>query len=152
MNMKLFSTARSKRDATFMALVVWLFALVSGLANACLLETPGNHSNIAAGHASGAHHARAKDTPANEVIAHHDDHDDDSDASKESCLKACDDGSNAPTKLHAGVDPADPGLTVLVSLAWHTLIPVASARGRVDELQAPAVGPPIRLRYARLTL
>ena len=147
-----FSNARTQRNTTFVALLVWLFALASGLANACLLETPGNHLHIAAGHASGAHHAQAKDTPANEVIAHDDDDDDDSDASKESCLKACDDGSNAPTKLHAGVDLTDPGVALLVAFAWRTSTPLASARGRVDELQVPAVGPPIRLRYARLTL
>ena len=148
-----FSNARTKRNTTFVALLVWLFALASGLANACLLETPGNHLHIAAGHALSAPHAHANDTPVHELIALDDDHDaDDSDASKESCLKACDDGSNAPTKLHAGIDLTDPGLALLVAFAWHTSTAVASARGRVDELQIPAMGPPIRLRYARLTL
>lgn len=150
--MKPFSNSRTKRNTTFVALLVWLFALASGLANACLLETPGSHSHIAAGHASDAPYAHANDTPVHELIALDDDHDDDSDASKESCLKACDDGSNAPIKLHSSVDLTDPGLALLVAFAWHTSTPVASARGRVDELQVPAVGPPIRLRYARLAL
>ena len=78
--------------------------------------------------------------------------DDDADASKESCLKACDDGSNAQIKLQTGVDLTDPGLAPFVVFAWSATIPVASASGRFDERQVPVVGPPFRVRYSRLTL
>ena len=36
--MKLFPNTRAKRNTAFMVLLVWLFALASGVANACLLE------------------------------------------------------------------------------------------------------------------
>jgi hypothetical protein len=41
--MKLFSNIRSKRSIAFIALLVWVFALASGVANACLLEARGTH-------------------------------------------------------------------------------------------------------------
>ena len=43
--MKVFSTIRTQRSPAFVALLVWLFALASGVANACLLELPDRHSN-----------------------------------------------------------------------------------------------------------
>ena len=148
--MKPLSNHRTRRNTTFVAMLVWAFALASGMANACLLETPGKHAHIGASHASDAHHAHASDTLAGDVIDV--DHDDDADASKESCLKACDDGSNGPIKLQTGVDLTDSGLAPFVVFAWIATTSVASAPSRFDELQVPAVGPPFRLRYSRLTL
>ena len=148
--MKPFSNHRTRRNTTFVAMLVWAFALASGMANACLLETQGKHAHIAAHHQSGAHHAHGHDAVAGDAIAV--DHDDGADASKESCLKACDDGSNAQIKLQTGVDLTDPGLAPFVGFAWNATTLVASVPGRFDELQVPVVGPPFRLRYSRLTL
>ena len=148
--MKPFSNHRTRRNTTFVAMLVWVFALASGMANACLLETQGKHAHIGADHQSQAHHAHAHDAVAGDAIAV--DHDDDADASKESCLKVCDDGSNAQVKLQTGVDLTDPGLAPFVVFAWDATTPVASAPGAFDELQVPVVGPPFRLRYSRLTL
>ena len=150
MNMKPFSNHRTRRNTTFVAMLVWAFALASGMANACLLETQGKHAHIGSDHQSQAHQAHAHDAVTGDAIAV--DHDDDADASKESCLKACDDGSNGPVKLQAGVDLTDPGLAPFVLFAWVATTPVASAPNRFDELQVPVVGPPFRLRYSRLTL
>ena len=150
--MKPFSNHRTRRNTTFVAMLVWAFALASGMANACLLETPGNHAHGAARHASDAHHAHGSDALAGHIDAVADDHDDDADTSKESCLKACDDGSNAQIKLQTGVALTDPGLAPFVVFAWNATLPVASAPSRFDELQVPVVGPPFRLRYLRLTL
>ena len=148
--MKPFSNHRTRRNTTFVAMLVWAFALVSGMANACLLETSSKHVHTAVSHSSDAHHAHASDALADGANAV--DHDDDADASKESCLKVCDDGSNAQIKLQTGVDLTDPGLAPFVVFAWDAATPVASAPSRFDELQIPAVGPPFRLRYSRLTL
>ena len=148
--MKPFSNHRTRRNTTFVAMLVWAFALASGMANACLLETQGKHPHATASNSSDAHHTHANDALAGDAIAV--DHDDDADASKESCLKACDDGSNGPVKLQAGVDLTDPGLAPFVLFAWVATTPVASAPNRFDELQVPVVGPPFRLRYSRLTL
>lgn len=147
--MKPFSNPRTRRNTTFVAMLVWAFALASGMANACLLETQGKHAHIAAHNQSDAHHAHAHDTVAGTGTGTVDD---DADASKESCLKACDDGSNAQIKLQTGVDLTNPGLAPFVVFAWDATSPVASVPGWFDELQVPIVGPPFRLRYARLTL
>ncbi|MEP6964245.1 MAG: hypothetical protein ABI845_02070, partial [Polaromonas sp.] len=45
--MKLLFNRRAKRNTAFMVLLVWLFALASGVANACLLEARQTHSHIA---------------------------------------------------------------------------------------------------------
>jgi len=148
--MKPFSNPRTRRNTTFVAMLVWAFALASGMANACLLETQGKHAYIAAHILSDARHAHALDSAGGDAIAV--DHDDDTDASKESCLKACDDGSNAQIKLQTGVDLTDPGLAPFVVFAWDATTPVATVPGWFDELQVPVVGPPFRLRYSRLTL
>jgi len=148
--MKPFSNHRTRRNTTFVAILAWAFALVSGMANACLLETPGKHTYAAASHSSDDHHVHASKSLAGDAVA--EDHDDDADASKESCLKACDDGSNAQIKLQTGVDLTDPGLAPFVAFAWAATTPVASAPSWFEELQVPVVGPPFRLRYSRLTL
>ena len=146
--MKPFSNHRTKRNTTFVALLVWLFALASGMANACLLETPAKHLHVAANHSAGTPHVHAL---ASHVIAIDAD-DDDRDGSKESCLKACDDGANALLKPQTGADLTDPGLAPFVVVVWTTATPVASVPSRFDILQVPIVGRPFRVRYSRLAL
>ena len=150
--MKPLSNHRSRRCTTFVAMLVWAFALASGMANACLLETQGKHAHAAASHSSDAHHAHV---PANDAVAGNAiaiERDEDADAPKESCLKACDDGSNAQIKLLTGVDLIDPGLVPLIAFAWRAALPVGLARSRFHELRVSVTGPPFRLRYSRLTL
>ncbi|WP_155742501.1 hypothetical protein [Variovorax paradoxus] len=148
--MKPFSNHRTRRNTIFVAMLVWVFAQASGMANACLLEAPGKHAHIGVSHSSDAHHAHANDALAGDAVAV--DHDNDTSASKESCLKACDDGLNAQIKLQTGVDPTDPGLPPFLVFTWNAVIPIASAPSRLDDLQIRVVGPPFRLRYSRLTL
>ena len=152
LDMNSFSNHRAKRNTTLVALLVWVFALASGMMNACLLENPGKHAHAVASHSSDAHHAHSDGDSALVGDAIPVDHDDAADASKESCLKACDDGSNAQIKPNTGVDLTDPGLATFVVFAWNAATPVASAQSRFDQLQVPVVGPPFRLRYSRLTL
>lgn len=147
-NMKPFSNQRTKRNTTFVALLVWLFALASGMANACLLEAPGKHPHVAAGHSAEPPHTHVIGGNAADV----DDDVDDQDSSKESCLKACDEGANAQVKLQAGVDLTEPGLAPFLAIAWNAAIAVASVSNRYDILRVPIVGPPFRTRYSRLTL
>jgi len=148
--MKPFSNHRTRRHTTFVAILVWAFALASGMANACLLETSSKHAHTTASHSSDAHHAHVDGALVGDAIAV--DHDDDADASRESCLKACDDGSNGPIKLQTWLDRTDPGLAPFVVFAWIATTPIAAEPSRFDELQVPVVGPPFRLRYPRLTL
>jgi hypothetical protein len=149
--MKPFSSRCTKRNTAFAVLLVWLFALASGMANACLLEAPATHSHAAKDGSSKTAHAHAHAGLTGHAGAV-DDHDGHSDAPKESCLKNCNDGSNAPVKLQTGFDLTDPGIAPLVAIVWNTATPVVSAPCRLDDLRPVIVGPPFRVRYSRLTL
>ena len=148
-NMKSFADTRTKRNIAFAMLLVWVFALASGVANACYLETPEHHSTAMKGSAATANQAPA------ELLAHLDAtaaHHNDADSTKESCLKACDDVTHGLPKGHSGVDHADPGPPTLVTPLWTGSKPVVSAPRRVDDLAIPILGPPLRVRYSRLAL
>jgi len=142
-DMRLISNTRAKRSTAFVMLLVWVFAVASGVANACLLEAPGSDSHLGTGH--------VPDVSAG-VAEAADDHDDDSVTSKESCLKVCDDGSQAPVKLHTGFDLTDPGVAPLVAVVWNSTAPVVWGHSSRVDLQPPIVGPPLRVRYSRLAL
>ena len=146
--MTFFSTARSKRRTAFVVLMAWLFALVSGVANACLLETPAMHSTGAQVAPSNADHP-AEVMVQHEAAAGHDEH---PAGSKESCLKACDDGTHTLIKVHAGVDQTDPGPAPLVTTLWSAAMPAFLMPHRAEELHVPLCEPPLRVRYSRLTL
>ena len=136
--MKLFAHTRTKRHTAFVVLLVWLFALASGVANACLLQTHELHSKVPA---QLADHLGASS-------GHHDD----ADNTKESCLKVCDDGTNAVPKSYSGQDHTDPGPAPWVTTLWTGSAHVVSAPRHLDDLAIPIVGPTIRVRYSRLAL
>ena len=147
--MKFFANTGTKRNTAFAVLLVWLFALASGVANACFLEAPQLHSMAAKGSAPTTSQAPA------ELVAHpgapaspHDD----SNSTKESCLKVCDDGTHTLFKAGSGVDHTDPGPPPLVTTLWTGSPHVVSAPRRLDDLAIPILGPPFRVRYSRLAL
>ena len=133
-------------------LFVWLFALASGVANACLLEPHGIHD-----HGSPLAHLSATGTPPGVAGNHaegltHDDGDSDTGPVKKSCLKACDDGSQSLLKHASSFDVADPGLAPFVSAAWAVEVRFAPAAGRAHDFRLPERGPPIRVLFSRLAL
>ena len=147
--MKPFSNNHAKRSTALVAMLVWVFALASGMANACLLEVPGAHAHATKhAHAEAAHEVASS---TGDAVADGD-RDDDADSSKEACLKTCDDGSNAPVKLKASSSLPDLGLAPVVSIAWNAATPAVSASSRMNDLRPPIVGPPFRVRYRRLAL
>ena len=132
---------RTLRNTAFAVLLVWLFSVAAGVANACLLETPAL-SAVASGAAvlePGQPHALAG-------------HADDSNPAKESCLKSCDVGTQALPKAQAGADQSDPGPAPLVTTLRAVSTKPAPASRQRNELQVPIVGPPLRVRYSRLAL
>ena len=151
--MKFFADARTKRLTASGVLLVWLFALASGVANACLLETPDlqaqaqaqavARSVVTAGQAA----AESAVLPSPSA-GHHDDSGD----SKESCLKVCDDAAHTLTHASPGFDHADPGPAPLFATLWTGLPLLASVSHRPDDWAIPLVGPPFRVRYSRLAL
>ena len=147
--MKLFSNTRSKRNTAFVVLLAWLFGLASGMANACLLEAPRPHSH-GAERSPATTHASVESPPHFGGVAVH--NDDNSDTSKAPCLKVCDDGSHSLTTQHSGIDQSEPGLAPVVAVLWSAATPVVSTRRRMEGLQPPAPGQPLRVRYSRLAL
>ena len=148
--MKFFADSRTKRNTAFVVLLVWLFALASSVANACLLETHEPHSTAAKGLQAAATNPMPVGPHAEmgTDAGHHAD----SNGSKESCLKVCDDGTRSLPKTYAGVDHDDPGPATLVATLWTASQHVVSAPRRADHLAIPMVGPPLRVRYSRLAL
>ena len=134
--MNLFSSTRTKRRTAFAVLLVWLFAVASGVANACLLEVSEASSTHA--HAAVAASAHTGDPAA--VSAGHaeagDVHDDDSRTSAPPFLKVCDDGSTALVKLNAYPFFSHGLWPVYVPLAVLLIVPSGWSRGALTALVA----------------
>lgn len=147
--MNFLSSTFAKRNTAFLVLLVWMFALASGVANACLLEARGTH-----GHLTVAASFEEAATPR--ISAGHAgavaDHDDDAHGSKASCLKACDDVAQSLPKQDLTAAQADPGPAPLVSILWTAATPALLPFHLTDPVQPPAPERPVRLRYSRLAL
>lgn len=147
--MKFFADTRTKRSTALVVLLVWLFALASSVANACFLDTGELHSRAAKKSAATTIQVPAKSFTQMGINAgSHDD----SDSTKESCLKVCDDGTHTLLKAYSGADHTEPGPALLIATLWTGTPKVVSAPRRVDDLAIPIVGPPLRVRYSRLVL
>lgn len=144
--MKLFSNTRSRRNTAFMVLLAWLFALTSGVANACLLQAPETQAHIIAT-AGYAAHADAPGHAGNLA-----DHHDDSHSFNAPCLKVCDDGSRSLAKHDVTVDQPDPGPAPVVGVLWTAEAPLVAALGNSDDLLPSTQCLPLRVRYSRLAL
>jgi hypothetical protein len=148
--MKLFSNIRAKRSTAFVVLLVCLFAITSGLVNACVLEARGTHR-----HESATAHPFAEKAVAAISAGHTDviaSQGADSDTSRAPCLKVCEDGSQSVLKTPSRVDSADPDPPLLTGLVWTVAVPPILALRPVAQAQPPEPGVPIRVRFARLTL
>lgn len=148
--MKPFSYYRTRRNTTFVVLFVWLFALASGVANACLIQADDLH-----GHGSLVAHSSAVEKGYAISAVHGDvlpDHDSGLEASKSQCLKVCDDGSQSLPKQQVSSDLTHPVLAPLIDVAWTTAMPVFSTRDLAVFQRLPYPSPPIRIRFSRLAL
>ena len=146
--MNRFLSRRRMRNTAFMVLLAWLFAVASGVANACLLESP--HHDL---HASAAA-ASAVDLP-DHLAAHSGDiaaHSDDVHTSSPPCQKVCDDTPQSLPKALSGVDQTNPGMSPPIVLLWSATAPIAVGSRRTAKVQPAMPELPIRLRYTRLAL
>lgn len=146
--MKLFSNTFAKRRAVVMVLLAWLFALASGVANACLLETPTTHAHVAAAASDGARVLAVMAGHSGAVAngGH------DSSAAKAPCLKVCDDSSNALVS-QPSLAQADAGPAPLVRVLWLEAAADDIAAFPVGDAAWPASPElPLRVRYSRLAL
>jgi hypothetical protein len=150
--MKPFFTSRTKRNTAFVVLWVWLFALASGAANACLIQAEDRHDHgswAAHSHSSAAEEGHAISAVHGDAIQ---DHDSGLEASKSQCLKVCNDGSQSLPKQQVGFDSTHPVLPPLLAVAWIGATPLDSARGLAFIRRPPDPGHPIRVRLSRLAL
>ena len=147
--MKSFAHTGTQRNTIFVVLLVWLFALASAVANACLLGTPELQSKAMMGTAAMKSQAPARLlVPVGASTGHHGD----ADNTKASCLKACDDGARTLPNASSGVDHTDPGPAPLVATLWTGSPHVLAAPRRMDEVAIPIAAPPLWVRYSRLVL
>ncbi len=147
--MKLLASTFAKRNTAFLVLLVWVFALASGVANACLLEVRGSHGQLTV---SAGFEAEAKpEVPVGHAGAAAG-HDDDADASKAPCLRACDDVARSLPKQDLTAARADPGPAPLVLILWAAATPVVLPFHQTDPAQPYVPERPVRTRYSRLAL
>ena len=133
-----------------MVLLVWLFALASGVVNACLLEARETHQQVAA--------AAFFDAPQVSVLLS--DHAgavaDESDVGeshpKAPCLKVCDDGSRSFPNQVLKAAHADPGPAFPVLVLWRTTALDVPALRQTDDEQPALPELPIRVRFSRLAI
>jgi hypothetical protein len=146
--MPLNANRQHKRSIALTMLLVWVFALLSGVANACLTEPLGElaHAGLHASQldhaAQGAHHSQAADQ------APHDEHPD-----KAPCQKSCDASSQTLLKLLPKVDVPDfqaAAFPVYMRAVDPHMAPAAPVRATLAAVPPPA--PPPRLQYSRLAL
>lgn len=145
--MKPFSNTFAKRKAAVVVLLAWLFALASGVANACLLETPTTHALVTTAASDGAlvlavmaGHSRA--------VA---DGDHESSSAEAPCLKVCDESSNALVS-QPSMAQADAGPAPLVRVLWPVAVTDRLAPSQTGDPRPATTKLPLRLRYSRLAL
>lgn len=147
--MKLFSNTCVKRNTALMVLLVWLFALASGVANACLLEARETHSHTATAVSSEvAEHAfvilpgHAGDVADLADELHF----------RAPCLKVCDEGTRSYPKQDLTVAQSDPGPALLVLVLWGKVAPVVPMLNQMNYEPPATPELPIRLRFSRLAI
>jgi hypothetical protein len=145
--MKLFANTFAKRKTAVVVLLAWLFALASGVANACLLETSTTHAHFVTAAFEGAR-TSAVMAGHTGVVA---DSGDELPAAKAPCLKVCDESSNALATQLSMAQP-DMGPAPLVRVVWLAAASDRVAPSETGDPGLPAPELPLRVRYSRLAL
>lgn len=148
-DMIFFSNTRTRRRTVFTVLLVWLFAVGAGWANACVLQDRSTHVD-------GVSFDVARNIQAPVISAGHvgalSAHDDTSGALNAPCLKVCNDGALSMLKAPTAVDPVDHGMAPPVTIIWTAHATAPPVTGATRELPPPLPGLPLRIRYTRLAL
>lgn len=150
-----FANSTTQRRTALTVMLVWLFALVSGVANACFLDIGAPHGDgMALEHAvadaraphqaEGHAHSRAQHPQS------------DSAAATALCLKVCDDGGHALPRQasvpETGQSVPVPVPVPLFVVHWPDAPVLALADGLTEFWPPPQPGLPIRVRFSRLAL
>jgi hypothetical protein len=150
--MKPSLASRTKRNTAFVVLLVWLFSLASGAANACLIqaeEVHGRGNRVANFYSLAVEEEHTISAVQEDTTLHNGSG---LEASKSQCLNVCDDGSQSFPKQQFGFDSTPADLTPLLVIVWTTAISAVSARGLAVIRRPPDPGFPLRTRLSRLAL
>jgi hypothetical protein len=146
------SRSRRKRSTAVTMLVVWLLALVTGVANACLLEPRGEHAVQSASHEAGASHKVAKVAGhyANEsTTPSRSDHQSD----KAPCQKSCEESAQTLLKPQPKVDVPDLQAIAHPIRAWLVdMLHPSRDSSAIFRTAIPPPSPPLRVSLSRLAL
>ena len=132
-------------------LLVWVFALISGVANACLLEAPRTNAHAGIIEQSNQNDAKHVSFSSHVPIEAELDKADDAHTSKQPCLKICDDSSKSLPKKHSG-EQIDPGMPIIVAVLWSLVEPIHLQYEQPNDSHYGASQLPLRLLYSRLAL
>jgi len=148
---------RQLRRTAWATLMVWVLAMAAGVVNACALTPSGSvehttqqigilvhdeHVGVPSSSAIESHHEQS------ETVGHHE-HGQDS--GKGSCLKFCDDESSAIAKVKLPV--VDLSATLLTAAEpWNAVVAAGDAGFQLSLERPKSPGPPLVIRFLRLTL
>lgn len=147
--MKLYQNTHTRRHAASVLLLLWLFAIGSGVANACLLDAHVAYPAAVVAGAVQSVHAAGSALDHSDALA---DHDCNPDAPLAPCLRVCDDSSKSLPKQQTGLDQGHSAPALLIAVLWGAAAPQAPMAGSLDARLFAPPGPPIRVRFARLAL
>jgi hypothetical protein len=150
-HMSLTATRHPRRSIAFTMLFVWVFALLSGVANACLTESRGEQGHARL-HAPPPDHAQQM-APEGHAADAKDRRQHDQDADKAPCQKSCDGASQTLLKQLPKFDAHDLQAVALPTRAWAEDVRMAPpGLGRAALAAVPPATPPARLQFSRLAL
>ena len=149
-------TRQQLRHTACLTLFAWMFALLSGVANACLtqpearagLGSTSSQADPLGGGTAGlvtrqVEHIDLHGAIDDDRVGHH--------SAKEGCLKFCADESSAVTQSRAPQTDA-PGSVFVASVQWPSAAPFAAASEWTPAERPASVGPPLFISLLRLTI
>ena len=151
---------RQLRHTACVTLLAWVLALMSGVLNACLLQPHGETASVSSATSSPelADAGLIESTVAHVEHSHHDshpaqhgDHDAAKDAGKAGCLKFCSDESSTLVKgkfIHTDL----PNSVVVAVVEWPSMAPLPMGTLRMSAERPAFPGPPLVIRFLRLTI
>lgn len=133
-------------------LALWLFALVSGWANACVLQEAAATRGMARAVAKYAVLAHGAGDPAAGLAGHEAPGGHDADGARAVCQSVCDDEQSTLPKVSTPSIP-DLGAAPLVPAeAWSFCAAEAQFPSGCPLAAAPPPEPPVAIRFLRLTI
>ena len=158
LSMLAFFHRRAKQRTVMLTLAAWVFALMAGVVNACVLQVklPADHHAQAQTYASASEvidtHAHLAVLPHSAAPSPTDDPSGHADSSKAQCKNFCDVEASAAAAKPPGHDATDPSQAPMYLRACTPFaLPLATAKQSFDD-RPPPCGAPMVIRFLRLTI